>query len=285
METLQSTVGLPGLFLACLFSAALSTISSGLNSLAAVVLEDIIKSFIVKDLSDERAARLSKLLCIVFGVACLALTIVASQLGALLQAALSLFGVLGGPILGLFCLGVFIPFSNSKGAIVGTTCGLLFTIWIFTGSIAYGIKYPKKPLTAWCNSTLTFDSSLLASTPIPYREISTYEKFHSISYTWYGLLAVTVTMISGCLTSLLTGGAKKDLDFKLLIPLYKKIGKFLPHSLQKTFNCIPSDASIEPEQTDKDEIRLERVVSETKATENGHSNLAFTSSNSNMIRF
>lgn len=280
METLQSTVGLPGLFLACLFSAALSTISSGLNSLAAVVLEDIIKGFFVKDMSDKRATRISKFLCIGFGAACLALTVVASQLGALLQAALSLFGVLGGPILGLFCLGVFIPFSNSKGAIVGTICGLLFTIWIFTGSIVYGVKYPKKPLTAWCNSTSTFDTSLLAATPVPYRDISTYEKFHSVSYTWYGLLAVSVTMISGCLVSLLTGGAKKDLDYSLLIPLYKKIGKFLPINIQKALNCIPSDAPIEPEQLENEGIQLEKV-----ATENGNSNLAFANSNSDMLRF
>ena len=63
METLKSTVGLPGLFLACIFSAALSTISSGLNSLAAVVLEDFIKGHFIKDISEKKAATLSKLLC------------------------------------------------------------------------------------------------------------------------------------------------------------------------------------------------------------------------------
>lgn len=63
METLKSTVGLPGLFLACIFSAALSTISSELNSLSTVVLEDYIKRYFVKDISEKKAARLSKILC------------------------------------------------------------------------------------------------------------------------------------------------------------------------------------------------------------------------------
>ena len=40
-----------------------STISSGLNSLVAVVLEDIIKGFVVKNLSEKREALLSKIIC------------------------------------------------------------------------------------------------------------------------------------------------------------------------------------------------------------------------------
>ena len=55
--------GLFGLFFVFLFSGVLSTISSGLNGLTAVALEDIIKKFIVKDLSEKNAAQLSKVLC------------------------------------------------------------------------------------------------------------------------------------------------------------------------------------------------------------------------------
>ena len=63
MDTLRNTPGLPGLFLSCVFSAALSTISSGLNSLSAVFLEDVIKGFILKDITDKKAALFSKILC------------------------------------------------------------------------------------------------------------------------------------------------------------------------------------------------------------------------------
>lgn len=81
-----------------------------------------------------------------------------------LKAALSLFGVIGGPVLGLFCLGVFIPFANSKGAIVGTLTSLAVTIWIFVGSQVYGIKYPKKPMTlAGCNKTTSYFNSTVSS--------------------------------------------------------------------------------------------------------------------------
>jgi sodium-coupled monocarboxylate transporter 8/12 len=49
---------------------------------------------------------------LVFGAVCLALTYVASQLGNVLQAALSLFGMIAGPLLGLFTLGMVFPWAN-----------------------------------------------------------------------------------------------------------------------------------------------------------------------------
>ena len=52
--------GLAGLFIACVCSASLSTISSGLNALAAVFLQDVVKSFLAPDITDAKAASLSK---------------------------------------------------------------------------------------------------------------------------------------------------------------------------------------------------------------------------------
>jgi sodium-coupled monocarboxylate transporter 8/12 len=37
----------------------------------------------------------------------------------LVQAWLGIFGVLGGPVLGVFSLGMFLPWANSKGALTG----------------------------------------------------------------------------------------------------------------------------------------------------------------------
>ncbi|XP_033749429.1 LOW QUALITY PROTEIN: sodium-coupled monocarboxylate transporter 2-like [Pecten maximus] len=85
MDVLGTAQGFPGLFVASLFSGALSTISSGLNSLSAVVLQDIIKSYFLPNLSEQRATLVSKILALVFGVICLGLTYVASLLGGVLQ--------------------------------------------------------------------------------------------------------------------------------------------------------------------------------------------------------
>ena len=46
--------------------------------------------------------------------------------------------------MGLFLLGLFVPFSNSIGAFIGTLASLLFSVWLFVGFNLYDIKYPKK---------------------------------------------------------------------------------------------------------------------------------------------
>src|SRR5689334_317286 len=75
--------GLPGLFLACLFSGTLSTISSGMNSMAAVLWEDFLKVKYGGKISDQQAAFVNKVAVTVFGFASTALAFGAEYLGGL----------------------------------------------------------------------------------------------------------------------------------------------------------------------------------------------------------
>lgn len=64
METLGQLPGLAGLFIAAILSASLSTISSGVNSMATVIVEDIYKRLsTARPMTDESQAVVSKLLC------------------------------------------------------------------------------------------------------------------------------------------------------------------------------------------------------------------------------
>ncbi len=138
--------------MAGVFSGALSTVSGGLNSLAAVTLEDFVKVFIYKDgagLSDRKATDLSKMLAVCYGRnlssrqdSCLNNRICCSgvfsylviflvkNIPGLVQAWLGIFGILGGPVLGLFTLGMFMPRANSAGALTGGITSLVFMLWV-----------------------------------------------------------------------------------------------------------------------------------------------------------
>nr|KAF6308467.1 solute carrier family 5 member 6 [Myotis myotis] len=59
MDLLRGLPGLPGLFVACLFSGSLSTISSAFNSLATVTMEDLVRPWFPR-FSEARATMLSR---------------------------------------------------------------------------------------------------------------------------------------------------------------------------------------------------------------------------------
>ena len=74
-----------------------------------------------------------------FGALVMGLTWVASRMGGVLAAALALFGAIGGPLLGLFTLGIFVPFVNWIGALSGLLTGLALTLWITVGAQMYKV--------------------------------------------------------------------------------------------------------------------------------------------------
>ncbi|CAF1259755.1 unnamed protein product [Adineta steineri] len=133
MDTLGNKKGIPGLFLACAFSGSLSTISSGLNSMAAVIIEDIYKGLMRRKLNQDQQGFVSKLCSVVVGVIVMLLTYFISYLGSVINAAISLSSTLCGPIMGVFFLGFFFPKANRLGALIGFFSSLALQIWIFIG--------------------------------------------------------------------------------------------------------------------------------------------------------
>lgn len=167
MEVLSERKGLPGIFLACVFSGSLSTISSGLNSLAAVIIEDVYKGLLGKTITDERQGFASKIFSIVLGAVVVLLTYVVSYLGSILNAALSLFGVLSGPVMGAFFLGFFFPQANSRGGFIGFIASLLLQLWIFLGAqiTKNQVRSVRLPLSV-ANCSVPINITTTATIPI-----------------------------------------------------------------------------------------------------------------------
>ncbi|XP_056152305.1 sodium-dependent multivitamin transporter-like [Lampris incognitus] len=237
MDMLKDMPGLPGLFVACLFSAALSTISSAFNSLATVTMEDLIKPHFPA-MTEERATLLSKCLAMSYGLLCLAMAYITHLMGdSVLLVALKIFGMVGGPLLGLFCLGIFFPWANSTGALGGLGTGLAMAFWVGIGSIVTRGSGGQL-LPANCTSGLQPGNQTTAALT-PLSSATGLKRFYSLSYMWYSALYCCTVVLTGLLISFLTGPMKEeDLTPGTIYPLLGNLLFFLPPHVREKLCCV-----------------------------------------------
>ncbi|KOX73367.1 Sodium-coupled monocarboxylate transporter 1 [Melipona quadrifasciata] len=162
MNFMGSLKGVPGFFVAGIFAASLGvsllgflilivliivikwkqrglknvyrTVASALNSLAAITCEDILQGLFKMEMPARKGAIYARWISIFFGALSFALVFVVERLGSVLQVALSFNGMVGGITLGLFSLGMFVPWANAKGAITGAITSLVIVLWIGLGA-------------------------------------------------------------------------------------------------------------------------------------------------------
>ncbi|KAJ6656401.1 hypothetical protein lerEdw1_003904 [Lerista edwardsae] len=211
--------GIPGLFVAGTYSGTLSTVSSSINALATVTVQDLVRPNF-KTLSQGDLASISMGM-IVYPIPLLVLRL----------ASLTIFGIIGGPLLGIFALGVLLPSANSKGAFSGLICGLTIVIWLGIGSLMYPpLPHRTMPLqlsTAGCHvSNWTVPTTITKPPTAPrFAQPINYilkcgphiaDNWYSLSYLYLSTAGTIVTFTVGIVMSLSTGGLKQDIDHSLV---------------------------------------------------------------------
>jgi len=114
MRVLGVVPGLPGLFVSAVFSAALSSLSTLLNSLAAVILEDFVKPRMGKSMKESHVALTMRVVVVTFGISSIFMVYVVEKLGMVLQLSATLQSSLYGPMLGIFTVGMLMPWVGEK---------------------------------------------------------------------------------------------------------------------------------------------------------------------------
>lgn len=139
--------GMPGFFISCVFSAALSTMSANLNSLAGVVYFDYIKPYI--NHTEKKANFIMKVLVVGTGAYCILGGFAVEQFSSILQMVITIAGVTFGSVCGAFMMGFLIPKINSRGAFWAIIVSMIaMTAIILSGQIQqkYGnLKYDTLP--------------------------------------------------------------------------------------------------------------------------------------------
>ncbi|HEY0946645.1 MAG TPA: sodium:solute symporter [Opitutaceae bacterium] len=117
--------GLTGLIIAGLFAASMSTLSSGINSVATLASVDFYERFNPRatPAGSVRLAEWITILAGLLGTGC-AVALSFFNIRSLLDASLQLTAILGGGFAGTYALGMFTRRANWQGALIGTAASI-----------------------------------------------------------------------------------------------------------------------------------------------------------------
>ncbi|WP_423738223.1 sodium:solute symporter [Chitinophaga caseinilytica] len=121
--------GLLGLIIAAILSAAMSTLSSGMNSSATVFLKDIWQRYVRPNPSPKEEMKVLHLATVVSGIMAIFFGIAMIGVKSILDIWWELSGIFAGGMLGLFLLGIISKAKNAA-AVAATVIGILVILWM-----------------------------------------------------------------------------------------------------------------------------------------------------------
>lgn len=123
-------VGVIGLVLAALISAAISSLDADMNSLAAVGVQDYYQRF-KPNCTDKQKLRMGRILVVVSGLGCIGVALLYDYWGGegVLGIIFELYAIFSAGIVGIFLLGLFSKRANRQGLYVGLAACILFTAY------------------------------------------------------------------------------------------------------------------------------------------------------------
>ncbi|CAF0745475.1 unnamed protein product [Adineta ricciae] len=215
METFKRFPGLTGLFMASILSGSLSSISSGVNSITAVIIEDIWKRLTPNQpLSDKTQTIISKYTSFTLGVITVLLAFIVSYLPSILALVYSVIGTLTAPIFGIFLLGFYFPRVNNRSALIAFFISLVFQLWVLIGASFTVHQQLRRSLPTSVNGCTSLNITL--KTPLIISQNLSSPNFflplYSISFIWYAFNGVSITVIMGLACSLLWYNSKSDIE-------------------------------------------------------------------------
>jgi SSS family transporter len=127
----QLPVGVAGIVIAGIFAAAQSTISTSMNSIATAFTTDFVRRFNLLP-SEKRYLNLARTITVLAGLGGtgFALVIAYADVKSLWDSFISILGLLGGAMCGLFVLGIFTKRAHGPGALVGAIAGVAFLLLV-----------------------------------------------------------------------------------------------------------------------------------------------------------
>jgi SSS family solute:Na+ symporter len=122
--------GIRGLLIAAIFAAAMSTVSTSLNSSATLITMDWYRRFIHRNASEKQCMSVLYGSTILWGLLGTGISLLLINITSALDVWWILSGILGGGVLGLFLLGFISRTAGNPIAVSAVLLGLLLIAWI-----------------------------------------------------------------------------------------------------------------------------------------------------------
>ncbi|MFA5689230.1 MAG: sodium/solute symporter [Kiritimatiellales bacterium] len=130
--TSQLPAGLSGLVLSGLLAAAMSSLSSGLNSSCSVVMVDFIGRFRGDKKDSINPVKMAKLITVCIGIVVVLFSVVVGMVkGNLLDMAFKICNLLTAPLFGLFFMAIFVRRATGAGTLIGAAAGVI-TVFVIS---------------------------------------------------------------------------------------------------------------------------------------------------------
>lgn len=160
-------VGISGIVIAAIFAAAQSTVSSSLNSVSTCMTADILEYFKsgMEDKSKLKFARVSSWIVGIFSTL-LAIYFIYNGQGDMFLYFQAITGLLGGPIAGVFLIGIFFDKVESKAVWIGFIVSVIIAFYVSdpAGMLTKFIPgYVKPKIFEFMLSFIIIGSSVIVS--------------------------------------------------------------------------------------------------------------------------
>ncbi len=176
--------GVSGIVLAGIIAAAMSTLSSSLNSLASSTMLDLYEKIAGREMEEKRALRVSRILTFFWGFVFIGFaSLFTEQENPVVELGLAIAGYTYGGLLGVFLLGLLVKRTNQTDAIIS----FLFTI-VFMVVFIFGVWY--SPAEGWM-FVIRPDDAMVAELGL-----------RPVAWPWYPAIGAAVHLIVGSLLSL-----------------------------------------------------------------------------------
>lgn len=134
--------GVTGLIIAGIFAAAMSTLSSIINSISTLVSVDFYQK-LVKDPNEKTAVRVAEWSGVGVGLIGIGIALVMSRydIHSLFDVSIELAGLLGGGFAGAYTLGMFTRRANAPGVAIGVAGSILITLVCWSMNLVHPYFY------------------------------------------------------------------------------------------------------------------------------------------------